>query len=304
MGKFKTLGGGLLLVALFIGSFSVFTVKEWERAILFRLGEIVRDDYTPGLKFKVPFINNVRKFDARIQTLDLEPERFLTSEKKNVIVDSFVKWRIRNVGRYYTAVRGDVAQANLRLDQILKDGLRSEFGKRTLKDTVSGDRAQIMEILTASANPLANEIGIEVVDVRIKRADLPQEVQSSVFSRMQAEREREAKRYRSEGEEEAAKLRAETEKQRTIVLAEAEQMANKLRGEGDAAAARIYAEAYGRDPDFYSFVRSLQAYEQFVAKRSTLLLSADSALFRHLGQEPASQDSPHRKQIGSTRIED
>jgi len=290
MGKFKTLGGGLLLVALFIGSFSVFTVKEWERAILFRLGEIVRDDYTPGLKFKVPFINNVRKFDARIQTLDLEPERFLTSEKKNVIVDSFVKWRIRNVGRYYTAVRGDVAQANLRLDQILKDGLRSEFGKRTLKDTVSGDRAQIMEILTASANPLANEIGIEVVDVRIKRVDLPPDVSTSVFRRMQAERERVARDFRSRGAEAAERIRADADRQRTVIVAEAYRDAEQTRGEGDARAADVYAQAYGRNEAFFSLYRSLNAYRNvFSSRDDMLILKPDSDFFRFFRDQGAAQ---------------
>jgi membrane protease subunit HflC len=290
MGKFKTLGGGLLLVALFIGSFSVFTVKEWERAILFRLGEIVRDDYTPGLKFKVPFINNVRKFDARIQTLDLEPERFLTSEKKNVIVDSFVKWRIQNVGRYYTAVRGDVAQANLRLDQILKDGLRSEFGKRTLKDTVSGDRAQIMTILTASANPLANEIGIEVVDVRIKRVDLPPDVSTSVFRRMQAERERVARDFRSRGAEAAERIRADADRQRTVIVAEAYRDAEQTRGEGDARAADIYAQAYGRNEAFFSLYRSLNAYRNvFSSRDDMLILKPDSDFFRFFRDQGAAQ---------------
>ncbi len=282
MGRMKTLGGGLLLLAVFLGSFSVFTIKEWERAILFRLGEIVRDDYTPGLHFKVPFINNVRKFDGRIQTLDVEPERFLTSEKKNVIVDSFVKWRIKDVGRYYTAVRGDVAQANLRLDQIIKDGLRSEFGKRGLKDTVSGDRAQIMDILTASANPLANEIGIEIVDVRIKRVDLPPDVSNSVFRRMQAERERVARDFRSRGAEAAERIRADADRQRTVIVAEAYRDAEQTRGEGDARAADIYAQAFGRNEEFYALYRSLNAYRGvFSSRDDMLILQPDSDFFRY-----------------------
>ncbi|MDX1593885.1 MAG: protease modulator HflC [Gammaproteobacteria bacterium] len=278
----KTLVGGLALVALFLGSFSVFTVKEWERAILFRLGEIVRNDYTPGLHFKFPFVNNVRKFDGRIQTLDVDPERFLTSEKKNVIVDSFVKWRIKDVGRYYTAVRGDVAQANLRLDQIVKDGLRSEFGKRTLKETVSGDRAQIMDILTATANPLANEIGIEVVDVRIKRVDLPPDVSNSVFRRMTAERERVARDFRSRGAEAAERIRADADRQRTVIVAEASRDAEQTRGEGDARAVDIYAQAFGRNEDFYSFYRSLNAYRDvFTSRNDMLILEPDSDFFRY-----------------------
>jgi len=282
MGKFKTLGGGLLLLALFVGSFSVFTVKEWERAILFRLGEIVRDDYTPGLKFKVPFINNVRKFDGRVQSLDADPERFLTSEKKNVIVDSFVKWRIMDVGRYYTAVRGDVQQANLRLDQIIKDGLRSEFGKRTLTDTVSGDRGKIMDILTAAANPLANEIGIEIVDVRIKRVDLPPDVSNSVFRRMQAERARVARDFRSRGAEAAERIRADADRQRTVTVAEAFRDAEQTRGEGDAKAADIYARAFGQNKEFYSFYRSMNAYSDVFGSRDDLLiLQPDSDFFRY-----------------------
>ncbi len=284
MGRMKTLGGGLLLALLFIGSFSVFTIKEWERAILFRLGEIVRDDYTPGLHFKVPFINNVRKFDGRIQTLDVDPERFLTSEKKNVIVDSFVKWRIKDVGRYYTAVRGDVAQANLRLDQIIKDGLRGEFGKRTLKDTVSGDRAQIMNILTATANPLANEIGIEIIDVRIKRVDLPPDVSNSVFRRMQAERERVARDFRSRGAEAAERIRADADRQRTVIVAEAYRDSEQTRGEGDARAADIYAQAFGKNEEFFSLYRSLNAYRGvFGSRDDMLILQPDSDFFRYFG---------------------
>ena len=284
MGRMKTLGGGLLLAVLFIGSFSVFTIKEWERAILFRLGEIVRDDYTPGLHFKVPFINNVRKFDGRIQTLDVDPERFLTSEKKNVIVDSFVKWRIKDVGRYYTAVRGDVGQANLRLDQIIKDGLRGEFGKRTLKDTVSGDRAQIMNILTATANPLANEIGIEIIDVRIKRVDLPPDVSNSVFRRMQAERERVARDFRSRGAEAAERIRADADRQRTVIVAEAYRDSEQTRGEGDARAADIYAQAFGKNEEFFSLYRSLNAYRGvFGSRDDMLILQPDSDFFRYFG---------------------
>jgi len=276
---------GLLFVA-FVGSFSVFTVSEWERAILFRLGEIVRDDYKPGLHFKIPFINNVRKFDGRIQTLDAEPERFLTSEKKNVIVDSFVKWRIADVGRYYTAVRGDVLQANLRLDQIIKDGLRGEFGKRTLKETVSGDRAQIMDILTASANPAANEIGIEVVDVRIKRVDLPPDVSNSVFRRMQAERERVARDFRSRGAEAAERIRADADRQRTVTIAEAYRDSEQTRGEGDARAADIFARAYGRDRDFFALYRSLNAYRNvFNSQDDVLILEPDSDFFRYFREQ-------------------
>jgi len=282
MSQTKLIGGAVLLAALFLASFSVFTIAEWERAVLFRLGEIVRADYQPGLQFKIPFINNVVKFDGRIQTLDAEPERFLTSEKKNVIVDAFVKWRIKDVARYYTAVRGDVQQANLRLDQIIKDGLRGEFGKRTLTETVSGDRAQIMDILTESANQLANEIGIRVVDVRIKRVDLPPDVSNSVFRRMQAERERVARDFRSRGAEAAERIRADADRQRTVILAEAYRDAEVTRGEGDAKAADTYAVAYSRNEEFYSLYRSLNAYRGIFNNRNDLLVfEPDTDFFRY-----------------------
>ncbi|HEY5789877.1 MAG TPA: protease modulator HflC [Gammaproteobacteria bacterium] len=285
MGQARLLSVAVLLFAAFVASFSVFTVREWERAVLFRLGEIVRSDYTPGLHFKIPFINNVRKFDGRVQGLDAEPERFLTSEKKNVIVDSFVKWRIKDVARYYTAVRGDVLQANLRLDQIIKDGLRGEFGKRTLKDTVSGDRTQIMAILTEAANPLANEIGIEIVDVRIKRVDLPPDVSNSVFRRMKAERERVARDFRSRGAEAAERIRADADRQRTVIVAEAYRDSERTRGEGDARAAEIYANAFGRDQEFYSLYRSLNAYTSvFSSRDDVLVLEPDSDFFRYFRQ--------------------
>ncbi len=273
---------GIAAAVVILGSFSVFTVNETEKAIRFRLGEIVADDYTPGLHFKVPFINNVRKFDARLQALDTEPERFLTAEKKNVIVDAFVEWRIGDVGRYYTAVAGDPTRANLRLDQISKDGLRSEFSKRTLQEVVSGDRQQIMEILSATTAREAADLGIEVVDVRIKRIDLPAEVSTSVFRRMRAERERVARDFRSRGAEAAERIRADADRQGTILLAEAYRDAERSRGEGDAVAAETYATAYGKDTDFYSFYRSLNAYRNsFQNKDDVLVLQpSDSEFFK------------------------
>ena len=279
----------IVATVLFVGSFSVFTVKEWERAVLFRLGEIVRSDYEPGLYFKVPFINNVRKFDARILTLDVEPERFLTAEKKNVIVDSFVKWRIGDVRRYYVAVLGDEMQARRRLEQIVKDGMRGEFSKRTINEVVSGERSQIMDILTGEANREATEIGIEIVDVRIKRIDLPAEVSSSVYRRMEAERARVAKDFRSRGFEAAERIRADADRQREIILAEAYRDAERLRGEGDARAADIYARAYRKDPEFYAFYRSLNAYQQaFGSKDDLLVLEPDSEFFEYFGSGTAS----------------
>ncbi len=275
-----------LAVLVILASFSLFTVNEWERVIMFRLGEIVRTDFKPGLHLKIPFINNVRKFDGRILTLDVEPERFLTVEKKNVIVDSFVKWRIADVGRYYTAVMGDEIQAQRRLEQIIKDGMRGEFGKRTLKEVVSGERRQIMDILTRKANQAAKDIGIEVVDVRIKRVDLPEQVSNAVFRRMEAERARVAKEYRSRGAEAAERIRADADRQRQVLLADAYRDAEKIRGEGDAKAAEIYARAYRKDPDFFAFYRSLQSYrEAFHGRRDLFVLRPDSEFFQYFRSE-------------------
>jgi membrane protease subunit HflC len=229
----------------------------------------------------VPFINNVRTYDRRVQTLDTDPERFLTAEKKNVIVDSFVKWRIADVARFYTAVAGDATRANLRLDQIIKDGLRSEFSKRTIKEVVSGDRAQIMEIISTSAALEAKELGIESLDVRIKRIDLPPDVSNSVFRRMRAERERVARDFRSRGAEAAERIQADADRQRTVILAEAYRDAERARGEGDAQAAEIYAKAYSNDPDFYSFYRSLNAYRTGLGNPNDILvLEPDSDFFK------------------------
>lgn len=274
----------LLVVALIIGGFSVFTVTERERAILFRLGEIVRADFKPGLHFKTPFINNVRKFDARVLTLDAEPERFLTIEKKNVIVDSFMKWRIADVVRFYKATGGDERLARQRMSQIINDGLRGEFGKRTIQEVVSGERAQIMDILKVAANKQAEEFGIDIVDVRVKRIDLPSEVSSSVYRRMEAERARVARDFRSRGAEAAERIRAEADKQRSVLLAEAYRDAERTRGEGDAIAADTYANAYGRYPEFYALYRSLNAYKKtFSGKDDLLVLEPDSEFFRFFG---------------------
>ncbi len=270
----------LALVVLALGSFSVFRVTEWEKAIMFRLGEIREADFTPGLHFKIPFINNVRKFDGRLLTQDVEPERFLTVEKKNVIVDSFVMWRIFDVKRYYKAVAGDERNARLRIEQVIKDGMRGEFSKRTINEVVSGERDIIMEDLTEAANTQAQQIGIEIADVRIKRIDLPSEVSNSVYRRMQAERARVAKEFRSRGFEEAEKIRANADRQRQVLIAEAYREAEEIRGEGDAKAAEIYADAYGKDEEFYAFTRSLKAYEEtFRGGNDLMLLEPDSEFF-------------------------
>jgi len=275
----------LALVALVIGSFSMFRVSEWEKVIMFRLGEIRETDFEPGLHFKVPFINNIRKFDARILTLDVEPERFLTAEKKNVIVDSFVMWQVEDVARYYTAVAGDERNARLRLEQIIKDGMRGQFSKRTINEVVSGERVEIRRDLTIESNTQAQEIGISIVDVRIKRIDLPAEVSNSVYRRMQAERARVAKEFRSRGFEEAEKIRADADRQRQIIVAEAYRDAEQVRGEGDALAADIYAKAYGRDKEFYSFYRSMEAYRASLGgSGDMMLLSPDSDFFSYFGK--------------------
>ena len=271
---------GMASLAL-VGMMSVFTVNEGEKAIKFQLGEIVKDDYTPGLHVKLPIINNVRHFDARIQTMDSKPERFLTAEKKNVIVDSFVKWRIGDVKTFYTVVAGDIDQANLRLDQIIKDLFRSEFGKRNIKQLVSTDRSEIRELLIKNSKSLAAALGMAIVDVQVMRIDLPEEVSSSVFRRMEAERERVAREFRSEGAEAAERIRADADRQRVVTLANAYRDAEKLRGEGDATAAEIYAKAYSQDSDFFGFYRSLNAYKKTLTSSSTLVLEPNSDFFQY-----------------------
>ncbi len=271
-----------LVIAVFLGVSSMFQVAAWEKAVLFRLGEIVRTDVQPGLHFKAPFINNVRKFDGRILTLDVEPERFLTVEKKNVIVDSFVMWRIADVRRFYTAVMGDERNARQRLEQIVKDGMRGLFSKRTLNEVVSGERSTMMEDLVGAASAQAEKIGIQIVDIRVKRVDLPAEVNNSVFRRMQAERARVAKEFRSEGAEEAEKIRADADRQRQVLIADAYNEAEQIRGQGDAIAADIYAKAYGADEDFYGFFRSMQAYRHsFDDGRDMMLLEPEGEFFEY-----------------------
>lgn len=264
-----------------VGMMSVFTVNEGEKAIKFQLGEIVKDDYTAGLHVKLPLINNIKHFDARIQTMDSKPERFLTAEKKNVIVDSFVKWKIGDVKTFYTVVAGDTDQANLRLDQIVKDLFRSEFGKRNIKQLVSTDRGEIRELLIKNAKAPAAALGMEIVDVQVMRIDLPEEVSTSVFRRMEAERERVAREFRSEGAEAAERIRADADRQRVVTLANAYRDAEKLRGEGDATAADIYAKSYNQDSEFFTFYRSLNAYKKTFTSSSTLVLEPNSDFFQY-----------------------
>jgi len=284
------MGQNKILIAVgalfFIVSACVFTVSETERAIKFRLGEVISTDFNPGIHFKLPFINNVKKFDSRILTMDSKPERFLTSEKKNVIVDSFVKWKIADVKTYYTAVAGDIAQANVRLDQIIKDAFRSEFSKRTIKQLVSSDRNAIRTALITLATPIAVKLGIEIVDVQVKRIDLPNEVSSSVYRRMEAERERVAREFRSQGKEAAERIRADADKQRQIIMANAFRDAEMLRGSGDATAADIYAKAYGADVEFYTFYRSMNAYQRTFRKPGDMLVvEPDSDFFKYFKKQ-------------------
>lgn len=276
---------GLLGIGLLVGLSSIFIVDERELAIKFRLGEIVASDFEPGLHFKVPWpVNNVRKFDKRILTLDTRPERFLTGEKKNVTVDFFVKWRIRDPAIYYTTFMGDERQANQRLLQIIKNGLQLEFDQRTIQQVVADDRVEMMQSMTLKGNEQVANFGIEIVDVRIKQIELPQEVRNSVFERMRAERERIAKEYRAQGQEAAKGIRAVAERERTVLLAEAQRDAETLRGEGDARATDIYARAYSKNQEFYEFYRSMNAYRSALATgQDVLVLEPDSEFFKYFG---------------------
>ncbi|MBK5915802.1 protease modulator HflC [Rhodocyclus purpureus] len=273
-------------VAALVGllSASIFTVDQRQSAIVFQLGE-VRDVITePGLYFKVPLIQNVRYFEKRILTLDsAEPERFITSEKKNVLVDSFVKWRIIDPKLYYISVGGDESRAKTRLSQTVNAGLREEFGKRTVHDVVSGERDQIMEQMREKADQDARKIGVQIVDVRVKRVDLPLEVSESVYRRMEAERKRVANELRSQGSAEAEKIRADADRQREVIVAEAYRDAQKIKGEGDAKAAAIYAQAFSANPEFYSFYRSLEAYSaSFKNKNDVLVVEPNSDFFKYM----------------------
>jgi len=279
----KTVVVPVLVVAAILAYFSVFTVDEREFALKFRLGEVVRDDFEPGLHFKLPFVNNVRKFDRRVQTLDAEPQRFLTAENKNLIVDSFVKWRIEDPTEFFVSFAGgDFQRANSRLREIVQQGLRDEFGQRTVENVISGERVEIMDILRERAADSAKDVGIEVLDVRLKRIDLPEDVNESIFQRMAAERERVARELRALGDEAGERIRAEADRRRTVILAEAYRDAERLRGEGDAQAASIYANAHGEDPEFYAFHRSLGAYSAtFRSKEDILVLSPNSEFFQY-----------------------
>lgn len=273
-----------LFASLVMLSLSAFTVDQREYAIVFRLGELISVKKEPGLYFKMPLVENVRYFDKRIMTLNWEePDRFITSEKKNVLVDSFVKWKIVDPAKYYVSVKGDEAQAERRLSQTVNDGLRAEFGKRTIHDVVSGERSEIMEILRQRADKDSRQIGIQILDVRLRRVDLPKEVSESVYQRMDAERKSVANELRSQGAAAAEKIRADADKQREVIIAEAYRDAQKNKGEGDAIASEIYANAYNKNPEFYAFYRSQEAYKQsFKSKSDVMVLDQSSDFFKYM----------------------
>lgn len=271
------------MIVLIVLSLSLFVVDQRQNVIVLRFGEIVNVIKEPGLAFKVPLIDNVRYFDVRVLTIDTpEPERFLTSEKKNVLVDLFIKWRIAEVEKYYISVSGDEARAQTRLLQTINDGLRAEFGNRTVHDVVSGERDKIMELMRQKANEDAQKIGVEVLDVRLKRVDLPNEVSESVYGRMKAERTRVANELRSTGAAESEKIRADADRQREVIIAQAYRDAQRMKGEGDAKASAIYARAYEQNPEFYAFYRSLEAYRQtFKSKGDVMVLDPNSEFFKY-----------------------
>ncbi len=281
----KTLAGFIgILVLLLIGSQCVYIVTERERAVLLKFGEVVRNDIPPGLHFMLPIINKTRIFDGRLMTLDARPQRYLTLEKKAVIVDSFVKWRISSVEKFYTATSGDEIIASRLLASRVETGLRNQVAERSMHEVVSGERDELMANLTTQLNQIAQqEIGIEVIDVRIKGIDLPPEVSHSVFTRMASEREREARDHRARGRELAEGISADADRQKVIIEAEAYREAEQTRGLGDAKAAAIYAKAYNENREFYSFYRSLNAYQKsFANKNDLIILEPNSEFFRYL----------------------
>ena len=276
--------GAVLVTALVVLAMSMFTVDQRQFAVVFQLGEDKRAISEPGLYFKVPMVQNVRYFEKRIITLDnAEPERFITSEKKNVLVDSYIKWRIVDPKLYYISVSGDESRAKTRLNQTVNAGLREEFGKRTVHDVVSGERDKIMEQMREKADSDARKIGVQIVDVRVKRVELPTEVSDAVYRRMEAERKRVANELRSEGSAEAEKIRADADRQREIIIAEAYRDAQKIKGEGDAKATSTYAQAFGQNTEFYAFYRSLEAYRgSFRNKGDILVVEPNSEFFKYM----------------------
>lgn len=286
----------LVIVAVVLGFSSIFVVKEGQRAIVVQFGKVLRDAdtgeatvYTPGLHFKLPFIEDVKRLDARFKTLDGNPDRFVTSEKKDLIVDTYVKWRISDFATYYLSTNGgNQAQAEALLTRRVSSGLRAEFGSRTIKEIVSGERDNLMREALIRGADSAQELGIEVIDVRVMQINLPTEVSQSIFQRMRAERQAVAMEHRSEGREQAEFIRADVDARVTVMLADAERESRELRGQGDAAAAGIYADAYSKDTEFFSFIRSLQAYEKsFATGNDVLVLEPESDFFKYLKNSTA-----------------
>ena len=273
-----------IFIAVIFISQTLYVVTEIERAVKLRFGEIVQFDVEPGLHFKWPIVNSVRYFDSRILTLDAQPQRYLTSEKKALMVDSFIKWRVKDVARYFTTTGGDEERAKRLLSQRVDTGLRNEFGVRTVKEVVSGERDELMTSLTIMLDTIAQqELGVEVVDLRVKKIDLPTEVSDSVYDRMRTERQRLARELRAQGNEVAEKIRATADKDKTVILADAYREAEVLKGNGDAEATATYAAAYTKDPEFYDFTRSLQAYQAtFESKGDILIIDPDSDFFKYL----------------------
>ena len=276
--------GAIFATVLVVMAMSIFTVDQRQYAVVFQLGEVKRAISEPGLYFKIPMVQNVRYFEKRIITLDnAEPERFITSEKKNVLVDSYIKWRIVDPQLYYISVGGDESRAKTRLNQTVNAGLREEFGKRTVHDVVSGERDKIMNQMREKADTDARKIGVQIVDVRVKRVELPTEVSEAVYRRMEAERKRVANELRSEGSAEAEKIRADADRQHEIIVAEAYRDAQKIKGEGDAKATNTYAQAFGQNPEFYAFYRSLEAYRgSFKNKSDLLVIEPSSDFFKYM----------------------
>ncbi|MBL8448920.1 MAG: protease modulator HflC [Dechloromonas sp.] len=276
--------GFIFATLLAVLAMAVFTVDQRQFALVFQLGEVRSTITEPGLYVKVPLVQNVRYFDKRILTLDnSDPERFITSEKKNVLVDSYIKWRIVDPKLYYISVSGDESRARTRLNQTVNAGLREEFGKRTVHDVVSGERDRIMADMVVKADADARKIGVQIVDVRLKRVELPTEVSEAVYRRMEAERKRVANELRSEGAAEAEKIRADADRQREVIVAEAYRDAQKIKGEGDAKAAALYSQAMGSSPEFYAFYRSLEAYRNsFRNKSDVLVVEPGSDFFKYM----------------------
>ncbi|WP_198263584.1 protease modulator HflC [sulfur-oxidizing endosymbiont of Gigantopelta aegis] len=279
-----------VLILGIIGSASMFTVQETEAAILFKWGKIERSDYQPGLHFKLPFVNNVRKFDKRIQTFDAKPEDYLTEEKKILVVDSFIQWQINDVKKFYVSMRGDMDIAQERIATIVKEGLRNEFGRRNMYEVISGERHVIMDDINKSANKDVTAFGVRIVDVRIKRIEFPPKVSNKIFRRMETERTRIAKELRAQGNESAAKITAEADRQVTILKADAFKEAEQVRGKGDAKASEIYATAYGKNKEFFTFYRSLNAYQNtFGSASDVMVMEPDSDFFNYFKNNKGKQ---------------